>query len=1149
MRSLQRFGTLLGAALTLTLAAEPLPWKFDASESWKSDRNLPVANTMNGLELAVPATPKWSGEAVVYSLREPKSLAGVGAPKTITVNAELVSGGGATMALYLKDAEGEFFAYPQRPLKPGRNQLIWEVERGHDGHWGDKQNGTVDFPVKLEALQLFQYPAEQPALVRLHGSGEAADGGRRPVVRDFLAFDDTARWDIGRELTKTQLPGGLLIEAVRAPEPGKEPVIGRMREVFFDLKEIGSPDAIALDVELQEGTGVNLALELIDAGGENFALRQQSLRPGRQQLLWDLRYDIAGSWGSRKDGKIDLPVRISNVTYFQYPAEKPARVLFHRGLKREVLAPLDAVETVLETGNAMHVLKTGEESKLGFHLINHYPEIQRFDAAVRLYTLTGLERRSRHRVELKPGESTFLSIPWDAAAPRGIWRSELELSNADGETSRRTRAAFAYLTPAGPNERQNPEFEIGLNLRQHGWSKRDCIIETETAALIGAKLLRTGYTWEHMQPEKDRFDFAAMDELVALNARYGMRQLSLIAYTPIWAADPELVKNAKDWNEWNKSAPDPDALERFTEELTRHYRGKIEFFEFWNEPDLDFWRGTADDYLERQARVYRALKRGNPDAKLICGGFAFTGNSRAKPGFQERVLAEGQQDFDFHGFHQHGDYSEYERAIEGPLTEMRKVLNPDKPIFFTETGFYVSNGNYLQQAANVIRKVIFARAIGARGYIWFDLRDDGFLPGYCEHNYGLTTNDWFPKESFAAYNTLNLLLGDATFGGTLVRNARTTSYYFHRNDGQVLSVWKNGRGMVEEPLTVLTDATSAVAVDLFGNETELPVAAGRVTVPVPAEPGFVVLKDAKTAPTLGVGILGLAPGQERISGAPGGTAEVILVAVNPLGSEAKLQLEWRKTDGLKLQNPVTVLTLKPQETAPLKIRLAIDRNVSGGLLRPELSYRLNDGTAQVMTLPVNVATRVAEGKFTQEPQFILNSSANLVSQMEHNPYTAHRVWSGPADQSVRVYLAADQQELRIKVEVEDDVHVKSAKAFTSYMEDGLQLALAIPGQKGHWEFGFAELADGQPDQCTWIHPDGFSEPENKLTIRQQGTTTTYLISIPFRGIGLTAEQLRRGIQFNLLVNENDGEGRDGWMQISPGIGEAKNPERYPFITL
>lgn len=237
-----------------------------------------------------------------------------------------------------------------------------------------------------------------------------------------------------------------------------------------------------------------------------------------------------------------------------------------------------------------------------------------------------------------------------------------------------------------------------------------------------------------------------------MNAKYGMRQIFMVAYTPAWAAKPGLVANAKDWNEWNKSAPDPEALEAFVEKFAEHYRGKIEFYEFWNEPDLDFWRGTAEEYLECLKRVRRALKKSDPEAKLITGGFAYVG-ARSKPGFQEQVLAEGQDDFDFHGYHQHGDFSEYERVLEGPLARMRRVLHSPKPIFFTETGFYISNGNYLQQAENVVRKIVHAWATGARGYLWFNMRDDGFLPGYCEHNYGLVTNDWYPKEGFAAFNT------------------------------------------------------------------------------------------------------------------------------------------------------------------------------------------------------------------------------------------------------------------------------------------------------------------------------------------------------------------------------------------------------------
>mgnify|MGYP002555061087 CR=1 FL=1 len=305
--------------------------------------------------------------------------------------------------------------------------------------------------------------------------------------------------------------------------------------------------------------------------------------------------------------------------------------------------------------------------------------------------------------------------------------------------------------------------------------------------------------------------------------------------------------NAKDWNEWNKSAPDPDALEAFVEKFAEHYRGEIEFYEFWNEPDLDFWRGTAEEYLECLKRVRRALKKSDPEAKLITGGFAYVG-ARSKPGFQEQVLAEGQDDFDFHGYHQHGDFSEYERVLEGPLARMRRVLRSPKPIFFTETGFYISNGNYLQQAENVVRKIVHAWATGARGYLWFNMRDDGFLPGYCEHNYGLVTNDWYPKEGFAAFNTLNLLLGQARYGGVLLRNPRTTAHWFRRDDGQAVVFWKSGRGTVEEPLTLLTDAAEAEFVDLFGNATPLKLSAGRLTVPVPEHPGYLLVGDALGKP-------------------------------------------------------------------------------------------------------------------------------------------------------------------------------------------------------------------------------------------------------------------------------------------------------------
>lgn len=36
-------------------------------------------------------------------------------------------------------------------------------------------------------------------------------------------------------------------------------------------------------------------------------------------------------------------------------------------------------------------------------------------------------------------------------------------------------------------------------------------------------------------------------------------------------------------------------------------------------------------------------------------------------------------------------------------------------------------------------------------------------------------------------------------------------------------------------------------------------------------------------------------------------------------------------------------------------------------------------------------------------------------------------------------------------------------------------------------------------------------------------------------------------RFNLIVNDNDGQGRKGWIQVAPGLGGNKDAEQYPFV--
>ena len=59
--------------------------------------------------------------------------------------------------------------------------------------------------------------------------------------------------------------------------------------------------------------------------------------------------------------------------------------------------------------------------------------------------------------------------------------------------------------------------------------------------------------------------------------------------------------------------------------------------------------------------------------------------------------------------------------------------------------------------------------------------------------------------------------------------------------------------------------------------------------------------------------------------------------------------------------------------------------------------------------------------------------------------------------------------------------------------------------------------------------------------------TAYRARLKLDAFGLTGQRLRDGIRFNLLINDNDGELREGFIQIAPGISEWKNFEKFPLI--
>ena len=65
-----------------------------------------------------------------------------------------------------------------------------------------------------------------------------------------------------------------------------------------------------------------------------------------------------------------------------------------------------------------------------------------------------------------------------------------------------------------------------------------------------------------------------------------------------------------------------------------------------------------------------------------------------------------------------------------------------------------------------------------------------------------------------------------------------------------------------------------------------------------------------------------------------------------------------------------------------------------------------------------------------------------------------------------------------------------------------------------------------------------------VAVRRAEGKTVYETTLPWALLDLPRPQPDTVMAINLIANDNDGHGRGYWMGLTPGIGEAKNPQAY-----
>ncbi len=193
-----------------------------------------------------------------------------------------------------------------------------------------------------------------------------------------------------------------------------------------------------------------------------------------------------------------------------------------------------------------------------------------------------------------------------------------------------------------------------------------------------------------------------------------------------------------------------------------------------------------------------------------------------------------------------------------------------------------------------------------------------------------------------------------------------------------------------------------------------------------------------------------------------------------------------------------------------------------------------------------------DGDLSEWKNMTKNITYDMLEEVDFNP----NLTKGEEDIAANGWLAYDTDFLYLALEVNDDV-IDLPESVTIWDHDSLQVAIdglhdARPGDafdnKNDFEFQIALWRNGKLFIDTGQFPPGRIESvvqEIQMSItKSSDNTMIYEIAIPAPILLPLELEPATVFGFNFIINDNDGAGREGWLELQPGIGWGKEPYNY-----
>ena len=545
--------------------------------------------------------------------------------------------------------------------------------------------------------------------------------------------------------------------------------------------------------------------------------------------------------GSEGDGTI----RIDGVQFVEGDVTHYASHSFAEiGLKREGIA------TLYEVGKDVPLAAVVSSEKGG-----------RFHALIKSVSYEGtISTLWNGDVVLAPNERREIKFECPAGHP-GYYKLIAEVSKA-GQLLDSSEMAVGFVAKRATDSTLDSPFggHAYFNLENF-----------KNMKLLGVGWLRMhpplGTKWFVVEKNKDEFVF--QDEPILLAKSMGFNILGSLDTTPRWASTAPPDQSGQGVDGYRSYAPkDLADWDNYVYQTVLHYKGTIDTWEVWNEPDSGGFLKVAGlmgqyrkpaIYTELLKTAYTAAKRANPKAVIVGG----VGTGQPPTKWVEEIFKHGAYKYmDVLSFHFYTDGRPGD-ALDTPtgmfVSRLKSLMRNygkgiEKPIWETESGIMhpatsyknikeVSSG-YAMSAddavAYLIRNYVYLIASGVSKWFYYSM----FTSHRTDRNDATGFFEWdgSPRPMALAYANLVSMIGNAKYDRTLEFGNDILGEEFTNADGIVYVLWTRGwkKKSVNLTLPPPNPYLSAIVYDAMGNVIERAAAGVGVSLVVTKSPLYVV---------------------------------------------------------------------------------------------------------------------------------------------------------------------------------------------------------------------------------------------------------------------------------------------------------------------